>query len=153
MAPPPSCLKLNYDVSVRRGKNFISIRATIRDSSGMVVAAVSKSMVGNISVDLGELLTLREGLILAKCLNLVINFVEVDASLIASMLNLDNSCLGDAMSIVSDIKALCFEVGGCSFQAITRSFNSLAHALAALAFSSGEELLWWDVHPSCIFRG
>ncbi|KAK1557106.1 hypothetical protein Q3G72_018010 [Acer saccharum] len=32
--PPPGCLKLNTDVSVKTGKDFIGIGAAIRDSSG-----------------------------------------------------------------------------------------------------------------------
>ncbi|KAK1550365.1 hypothetical protein Q3G72_017984 [Acer saccharum] len=69
------------------------------------------------------------------------------------MLNSDDSYFGDAMFIVSDVKALFSELGGCSCQAVPRKSNSLAHDLAALAFFSVEELLWRDVHPSCIFFG
>ncbi|KAK4855182.1 hypothetical protein QYF36_004801 [Acer negundo] len=62
-----------------------------------------------------------------------------------------NNNQGNALFIVLDIKALCSEVGGCSCHAIPRSSNSLTHTLTTLSFSSGEELFWWDVNPSCIF--
>ncbi|KAI9194100.1 hypothetical protein LWI28_003095 [Acer negundo] len=111
LASPSSCLKLNFDVSVRRGKNFIGIGVAIRDSSSKVVTTVLKPMLGNFSVDLGELLTLREGLLFAKRHNLVINSTEVinsakvDVLSVASLLNYDVSFLGDALFIVLDIKA------------------------------------------------
>ncbi|KAK4856774.1 hypothetical protein QYF36_021052 [Acer negundo] len=107
-------------------------------------------MLGNFSVDLGELLTLREGLLFAKRHNLVINSTEVinsakvDVLSVASLLNYDVSFLGDALFIVLDIKAFVLMRG---------SSNSLAHALASLAFSSGEELFWWDVNHSYISPG
>ena len=85
--------------------------------------------------------------------NLIINYVEADAANIVSLINSENPFLGDALFLISDIKALRVEVGGCHCQAIPRSANCLAHGLANLAFSSCEELLWWDVSPSCIFPG
>ncbi|KAK4857925.1 hypothetical protein QYF36_008310 [Acer negundo] len=147
LAPLLGCLKLNSDVSVKSGKDFIGIGAAIRDSSGKVVAAISKPMVGNFSVELGEFLALREGLILAKSHNLVVNYVEVDALNTASMLNSVKPFLGDAMFIISDIKALFIEVGVISCKAVPRVSNKFAHSLANLPFSSGEDLLWRDVDP------
>ncbi|KAK4853045.1 hypothetical protein QYF36_002867 [Acer negundo] len=135
----------------RHGKNFIGIGAAIRDITGKVVVAISKPLLGNFSVELGELRALREGLLIAKRHNLVIKFAKVNAFSVASMLNLDDPFLGDALFIISCIKALYSKVEGCSCQAIPRSTNSLAHSLAALTFFSGEELFWWDVNPSCIF--
>ncbi|KAK3230700.1 hypothetical protein Dsin_002581 [Dipteronia sinensis] len=152
-APPLGCLKLNSDSSVRQGRNFIGIRAAIRDDTCMVVATVSKPLPGNFSVELGELLALREGLLLAKRHNLIVKFAEVDASSVASLLNSDVCYLGDALFVIYDIKALCSEVGGCSCQAIPRSSNTLAHTLASLAFSSDVDLFWRDVNPLCLFSG
>ncbi|KAK4854714.1 hypothetical protein QYF36_000379 [Acer negundo] len=153
LAPPVGCLKLNSDASVRCGRKSIGVGAVIRDSSGRVVAAISKSLLGNFSVEMAELLALREGLILAKRFNLIISSAEVDAVSVASLLNSEESYLGDALFLISDIKALCIEVGGCHCLAIPSSANSLAHALVTLAFSSCEEPLWWDVIPLVFFQG
>ncbi|KAL5813682.1 hypothetical protein ACOSQ4_024323 [Xanthoceras sorbifolium] len=89
------------------------------------------------SAEMGEFLALREGLILANSLGLSIFEAEVDASNVASAVNLSSNCCGDASFIVNDIKALCLEVGNCSCLAIPRSGNRLAHVLASIAFSSG----------------
>ncbi|KAK0603208.1 hypothetical protein LWI29_002494 [Acer saccharum] len=137
----------------RNEKEFIGIGAVIRDSSGRVVAAISKPMQGKFSVELGELLAFREGLLLAKRNNLAIFSAEVDVVLVVSQINSDSIVLGDAMFLIYDIKELCVKVGGCYCQAIPRLANSLAHGLVKLAISLGEEFVWWNVNPSCIFPG
>ncbi|KAL5844672.1 hypothetical protein ACOSQ3_010727 [Xanthoceras sorbifolium] len=83
----------------------------------------------------GEFLALKEGLVLAKSLNLVVLVAKVDASHVASAMNSSISCCGDASFVVSDIQALCSEVGNCLCLAIPRSGNRLAYVLASLAFS------------------
>ncbi|KAI9162599.1 hypothetical protein LWI28_028854 [Acer negundo] len=79
------------------------------------------------------------------------NLVEVDAVNVVAALNSDTNSLGDAMFLIQEIKALCKEVGVRPFKAIPREPNSLAHKLANLPFSSGEELLWRDTDLHCIF--
>ncbi|KAK4852374.1 hypothetical protein QYF36_023464 [Acer negundo] len=89
----------------------IGLGAAIRDASGRVVAAVSKYVAGFITAELGDMLALREGLLLAKSFNLIISVAEVDANNVASMLNSDVASLSDVFLLINDIKALC-KVGG-----------------------------------------
>ncbi|KAK3188937.1 hypothetical protein Dsin_028498 [Dipteronia sinensis] len=142
--------QLNSDAAVRAGCDKIGLGAVIRDASGRVAAAVSKSVAGTVIAELGELLALKEGLLLAKTFNLFIPMAEVDASNVASMLNSDVSSLSDAFLLINDIKGLCKVVGDCRCQAISRLGNSLAHHLAALAFSYVQRQVWENVHPICI---
>ncbi|KAL5768492.1 hypothetical protein ACOSP7_015039 [Xanthoceras sorbifolium] len=76
-----------------------------------IVAVVSKLLPSFFSAELGEFLILREGLVLAKSLNLSISVAEDDASNIASTVNSSSPFCSDASFIISDIKALCKEVG------------------------------------------
>ena len=140
-------------MSVRNGKDFIRTEAAIRDSSSKVVVAISKPMVGKPSIELGDLMALRESLLLAKRNNLDVTTAAVDTLSVASMINSNIPALGDAMFLVSDIKSLCIEVGGCECKAIPRLSNGLAHGLANLAFSSGEEIIWRDTNLACLFPG
>ncbi|KAK0579754.1 hypothetical protein LWI29_030939 [Acer saccharum] len=78
---------------------------------------------------IGEFLALREGLLMAKSLNLQVQVVEVDASIVATALNSSTSDLGDASFVINDIHALFKEVGVLKCQAVPRSGNSLAHNL------------------------
>ncbi|TXG72488.1 hypothetical protein EZV62_001067 [Acer yangbiense] len=66
--PPPRCLKVHTDDAIRAYKGFIGVGVVIRDDSILIVAASSKILVGNIQAKMGELLALREGLLLAKIL-------------------------------------------------------------------------------------
>ncbi|KAK1560722.1 hypothetical protein Q3G72_030130 [Acer saccharum] len=72
---------------------------------------------------------------------------------VAAMINSGKTCLGDARFLISDIHDLCCEVGASSCKAIPRDSNCIAHGLAQLPFSSGEEMIWRDVDPHCIFPG
>ncbi|KAK3211629.1 hypothetical protein Dsin_016335 [Dipteronia sinensis] len=143
-------LKLNSDAAVRAGCDEIGLGAVIRDAYGRVVAAVSKSVASTVTAELAKLLALREGLLLAKSFNLIISVAEVDATNVASMLNSDIPSLCDVFFLITDIKGLCKVVGDCRCQAISRLGNSLAHHLAALAFSSFQRQVWENVDPMCI---
>ncbi|KAK2656635.1 hypothetical protein Ddye_009687 [Dipteronia dyeriana] len=85
--PPPGCLKLNSDAAVCSDSQYFGIGTAVRNDRGLVVAAISMPMLGSFGAEMGELLVLREGLHMAKRLNLRILIVEVDTSNIASTLN------------------------------------------------------------------
>ncbi|KAK3230363.1 hypothetical protein Dsin_002244 [Dipteronia sinensis] len=121
--------------------------------SGLVIAARSNQLPGNFSVVIGELIALREGLLLAQLYNITVDVVEVTSPLVASVLNDHFPSLRDSKFIVNDIKAFLLEAGCCKCQAISKSRNSLAHKLALMAFSSAREFLWLDsshVVPLCL---
>ncbi|KAL5759510.1 hypothetical protein ACOSQ2_018348 [Xanthoceras sorbifolium] len=150
--PPPfpfGSLKLNSDVAVRVDSGLVGVGAVIRGVSGDIVAAVSKKFPGFFSAEVGELIALREGLLLVKSLGLKICVAEVDASNVASMVNEAGSSLGDASFIVEEIKVLCSEVGDCRCLSIPRSGNRLAHVLASSAFSSNGDQSWSFVSKNC----
>ncbi|KAL5797550.1 hypothetical protein ACOSQ2_002370 [Xanthoceras sorbifolium] len=152
--PPPSgSLKLNSDASFLKDSacSFVGLGAAIRDSTGRVVAAVSKCFAGSFSAETGEALALREGLLLAKNLGCAVCWVESDASNVIKAVVVSDLNLGLASPIFSDIKALCRVVGVVKCQAISRKRNSLAHSLASFACSSKEDHFWFNSEPSCIF--
>ncbi|KAL5836959.1 hypothetical protein ACOSQ3_014128 [Xanthoceras sorbifolium] len=116
--PPAGSLKLNTDAAVTPGCSVMGSGAVVRDSQGKVVAASAKPILGFFPAELGELLALREGLLLAKELNLITEW------------------------------ALFRAVGVSNCHAIPRSGNGMSHSLASLAFSSKEEFCWFNPEPS-----
>ncbi|KAL5784581.1 hypothetical protein ACOSQ2_006973 [Xanthoceras sorbifolium] len=124
--PPAGSLKLNTDAAVKSGFSVMGSGAVVRDSQGKVVAASAKPLLGFFPAELGELLALREGLLVAKELSLIIEWVELDAASIA----------------------LFRAVGVSNYHVIPRSRNGMAHSLASLAFSSKEEFCWFNPEPS-----
>ncbi|KAL5823813.1 hypothetical protein ACOSQ4_021713 [Xanthoceras sorbifolium] len=145
--PPAGSLKLNTDAAVKSGFSVMGSGAVVRDSQGKVVAASAKPLLGFFPTELGELLALREGLLVAKELSLTIEWVELDAANVVA--RVFNSCPNSFMGpIVSDIKALFRAMGVSNCHAITRSRNGMAHSLASLAFSSKEEFYWFNPEPN-----
>ncbi|KAL5753791.1 hypothetical protein ACOSP7_022011 [Xanthoceras sorbifolium] len=145
--PPAGSLKLNIDAAVKSGFSVMGSGAVVRDSQGKVVAASAKPLLGFFPAELGELLALREGLLVAKELSLFIEWVELDAA--NAVARISKSCPSSFMDpIVSDIKALFRVVGVSNCHAIPRSRNGMAHSLASLAFSSKEDFYWFNPEPS-----
>ncbi|KAL5787295.1 hypothetical protein ACOSP7_004244 [Xanthoceras sorbifolium] len=70
--PPTGSLKVNSDVAVKPGSSVMGSGAVVRDGKGKIVVESAKPLLGFFSAELGELLALQEGLLLAKELNLVI---------------------------------------------------------------------------------
>ncbi|KAL5757092.1 hypothetical protein ACOSQ2_021838 [Xanthoceras sorbifolium] len=145
--PPAGSLKLNTNAAVTPGCSVMGSGAVVRDSQGKVVAASAKPLLGFFPAELGELLALREGLLLAKEFNLIIEWVELDAVNVVA--RVFNSLPCSAMDpIISDVKALFRAVGVSNCHVIYRSGNGMAHSLASLAFSSKEEFCWFNPEPS-----
>ncbi|KAL5783938.1 hypothetical protein ACOSQ2_006330 [Xanthoceras sorbifolium] len=145
--PPAGSLKLNSDAAVSPGYFVMGSGAVVRDSQGKVVAASAKPLLGFFPAELGELLALREGLLLAKEFNLIIEWVELDAvNVVARVFNSLPCSVMDP--IISDVKALFRDVGVINCHVIPRSGNGMAHSLASLAFSSKEEFCWFNPEPN-----
>ncbi|KAK0592134.1 hypothetical protein LWI29_013838 [Acer saccharum] len=143
--PLVGSLKLNTNTSVKKGSQRCGVGAVIRDEKGWIVAALSKNWLGNFSPEAGELIALREGLLLAQKLQLRISCVEVDAYNVASMVSGVSFEVGESEFVVADVRALFKEVGVQKCQSISRNGNRVAHNLASLALSSLEDLVWQNV--------
>ncbi|KAL5798748.1 hypothetical protein ACOSQ2_003568 [Xanthoceras sorbifolium] len=114
---PAGSLKLNTDAAVMSGLSVMGSGAVVRDSQGKVVAVSAKPLLGFFPAELGELLALREGLLLAKELSLIIEWVELDAvNIVARVFNSFPSAFMDP--IVNDVKALFRDVGVSNCHAI-----------------------------------
>ncbi|KAL5787304.1 hypothetical protein ACOSP7_004253 [Xanthoceras sorbifolium] len=145
--PPAGSLKLNSDVAVKPGSSVMGSGAVVRDGQGKIVVASAKPLLGFFSAELGELLALREGLLLAKELNLVIEWVELGAvNVVARVFSSFPSSFVD--SIVNDVKALFRAVGVSNCHVIPRSRNGMTHSLTSLVFSSKEDFYWFNSEPS-----
>ncbi|KAL5784931.1 hypothetical protein ACOSQ2_007323 [Xanthoceras sorbifolium] len=145
--PPAGSLKLNTDAAVKSGFSVMGSGAVVRDDQGKVVAALAKPLLGFFPAELGELLALREGLLLAKEFSLVIEWVELDAvNVVARIFSYFPSSFVDP--IVNDVKALFRDMGVFNCHAIPRSRNGMIHSLAFLTFSSKKEFCWFNLEPS-----
>ncbi|KAK3188913.1 hypothetical protein Dsin_028474 [Dipteronia sinensis] len=131
----------------RSSNSSTGIGVAIQDDRCKVLIAHCSRMSGNFSVEVGELLALREGLRLAKFYNICVNSVDVASLRADSFLNDLAAPLGVSKLIVLDIKAFMLDAGICTVKEISRNGNSLALKLAHLAFSSVQGLFWLDISP------
>ncbi|KAK4852669.1 hypothetical protein QYF36_026009 [Acer negundo] len=115
-----------------------------------MVMALTKAVLDIFSAKVGELLALRDGLLSAKNLGLVVNWVEVDVVNVDSGLAGDSFQWSDAGPIVFDIKGLFEDDRVVKCLSTPRNGNVMAHTLAALAFSSMEYRVWLDSILNCL---
>ncbi|KAK1578622.1 hypothetical protein Q3G72_031739 [Acer saccharum] len=91
-----------------------------------------------------------ENLCLAKRFQLKVSWVERDAVNVVSGI-LSKKLLNNVVGpIIDNIKALLSEVGVVNYLAIPRARNLVAHTLAFVAFSSGEEVVWLGANPAYV---
>uniref|UniRef100_A0A803QPV3 Reverse transcriptase n=1 Tax=Cannabis sativa TaxID=3483 RepID=A0A803QPV3_CANSA len=83
-SPPCGQLKMNVDVAVDTSHNRTGFGAIVRDSNGLGVAAISKSIAGNIKSHEMEAKALCHGLQWARNLQLQISFVETDSVMVVN---------------------------------------------------------------------
>ncbi|TXG58078.1 hypothetical protein EZV62_015907 [Acer yangbiense] len=154
VAPPPGWLKLNSAVVSKSSSRSSLLGTVIRDDKGKIIAARARKIKGFFSKETGVLLSLREGLLLAKFLEVPVGMVEVDFSPVISILFSSGQYLGDASFVIRDIKALMADIGVRVCQVTSPVGNSLARNLGKSAFSSSREGLLLDVNILCkLFNG
>ncbi|TXG65114.1 hypothetical protein EZV62_006389 [Acer yangbiense] len=154
VAPPPGWLKLNSAVVSKSSSRSSSLGTVIRDDKGKIIAARARKIKGTFSKETGVLLALRDGLMLAKFLEIPVGMVEVDFSPVISILNSSGLYLGDASFVIQDIKALMADIGVKVCQVTSPVGNSLARNLGKSAFSSSREGFLLDVNILCrVFNG
>ncbi|KAK4855230.1 hypothetical protein QYF36_005303 [Acer negundo] len=142
----PTCpfgkLKLNTAAVSYKFARKIGVGATICDYKGNVLATSLTCLTSSYSVEVSQLLALREGLKLAKLLNQPVSFTKCSSPFAIAFLNCPVPNLEDSHFIVLDIKTLFSDVGICNCQASSIKGKSLANMLALKAFSYGKECLW-----------
>ncbi|TXG70978.1 hypothetical protein EZV62_005913 [Acer yangbiense] len=144
IVPPPRQIKLNTATARRNNGLSTGVGAAIRDDKGLVVAARSNQLPGKFTVEMGELIALREGLQLAHFYNMKVDLAEVISPKVVSILNDSIPLVGESKFIMNDIKMLVSVVGITKCLAVSKSGNSLALNLANSAFASFREWLWLD---------
>lgn len=98
-----------------------------------------------------ELMVIREGLALACQLNLVIDFVDSDASNAICKLN-DSFILSPLDHVIEEIQSLFISVVGGSCCSVLRYANRVAHSLASSIFMSIEHRVWANCYLYFIYR-
>lgn len=88
---------------------------------------------------------------LARRLDLRQVVLEGDTLEIVNILKLDGTWLGNYDSVIQDAKSI---LGSCQIWRVSHAYregNGVAHNLAKLALSLGQNVLWTENFPDCIW--
>ncbi|XP_073014526.1 uncharacterized protein [Primulina eburnea] len=140
--PSPCSLKLNVDAAVNFEKNQFSIGGVVRDSQGRLLLAFGKQINKPLLVVHGELLAIREGIILLYDKGFIDIQVASDSLLAVKAVTINQDDLGYTGVCASDIKERLKKhvISECIH--VRRSSNMVAHNIAHFAFSSPSPFVW-----------
>ncbi|XP_073153625.1 uncharacterized protein [Henckelia pumila] len=139
--PPAGTIKINVDAAVVNGSSRVGLGVVVRDDQGVVLIAFTKTLEGYFSVHLAELLTVREGLLLASQQSWNHVIIETDASNVAKSIT-GSLCLVEDESIVSFIHQLSSRFSSFRVQLCRRNANGVAHILAADGLTLSVDFLY-----------
>ena len=122
----------------------------IRNSSGLVMAAIAQNLPGKFTVKEAEALSLRYGLSWALEVFLSIHFVESDATTVVQALEKHAIFKNEFGFVLSDVSSLLSNFPGVKLPHIFRDANMVAHCLATYALSIDDKLIWLEDFPPSI---
>ncbi|XP_073024373.1 uncharacterized protein [Primulina eburnea] len=134
--PRLSTLKLNVDAAVDEVRHHFSIDGVLRDKQGRLLLVFGKQINQPISVVHGELLAIREGIILLHDKGFTDVQVATNSSLAVQAVTTTRDDIGYTGLCATDIRERTSEYGMSELIHVRRSANSVAHSIARFAFDS-----------------
>jgi hypothetical protein len=128
----------------------MGIGVAVRNHEGALLAALcaTKEMVTDPGTT--EALAALQAAELARRLDLRQVVLEGDALEIVNILKLDGAWLGSYGYVIQDANSI---LGSCQIWSVSHTYregNGVAHNLAKLALSLGQDVLWTENFPDCI---
>ena len=147
--PPCGLFKVNVDGATSQDHKPSSIGAIIRNSEGSVIAAMSKTLTAQFSVEEVEDIALENGVLLALEMNLTDVIVESDSLSVVQSVQKKEIYVALGHIIQGTLSALSI-FRSWRIQHLKRESNSVAHELSQLARASGVTQIWKGMDPPCI---
>ncbi|XP_060969608.1 uncharacterized protein LOC133036862 [Cannabis sativa] len=138
--PPLNELKMNVDAACDVSCNKIGVGIIVRNSSGQVVAAYSKSLTGRYKSQEMEAKALLTGLDLAAHHNLLVNHLESDSLVLVNSINCQHTAISSFGDLVLDIKNRLSYLSSVCVSYVKRDANQAAHGLAKQALVLDNDL-------------
>ncbi|XP_059428517.1 uncharacterized protein LOC132162279 [Corylus avellana] len=150
--PPADFIKINWDASIDEKHRRVGIGVAVRNSDGMMLAALCASKPILTDPGTAEALAAWSAANVARRLNLRQVILEGDALEVVSVLNMEGGWLGNYGQILQDAKNLLGRCLEWRASHTPRDGNKVAHSLAKLALAIDQEIFWLDNFPSCILE-
>ncbi|XP_060959196.1 uncharacterized protein LOC133030463 [Cannabis sativa] len=143
-APPLGKLKLNSDAACNKALGKIGISAVVRDSFGVIVAALSKPIQGCFKPEEMEAVALAHSLKWVVNLGLSINFIETDSLLVVQGLKIAHMCNSAFHLILNDVNYLVSFFPRAQITHVRRSANTYVDVLAKFALTVDTDVSWLE---------
>uniref|UniRef100_A0A803QHU3 Reverse transcriptase domain-containing protein n=2 Tax=Cannabis sativa TaxID=3483 RepID=A0A803QHU3_CANSA len=146
---PPAAgdLKLNVDAAVDATRKITGIGAVVRDSAGVVRAALAKPIIGNFASHEMEAKAIFYSLNWVLQLQMPIAIVETDALLVANAIRNGSSAITSYSDLIIDVISLLSFFPQVNVVHAKRSTNMVAHILAKFALWVDETCSWLEDLP------
>ena len=143
---PPGFHKVSVDGATCPNGSNSCIGVIIRDSSGQVIAALSKPLSAPYSPEIAEILALENGVALAHEMNTTRVIFESDSlATVQSVVSMESG--GSLGHIISGIRSSLLHFCSWHLHHLKRDHNRAAHELAKLAKSTGFAQVWKGTLP------
>ena len=147
LPPLPAQYKANCDGAIFPNINCARLGVVIRDSKGMVIAALSERVPLPPSIDDLEALACKKSITLAHEIGLQDVIFEGDFEVVFKHITTDLTCLASFGHIVEESQSLVSRLRHASFSHVKRCCNAVADKLAKLAKYSLDPQIWLeDIH-------
>ncbi|KAK0600709.1 hypothetical protein LWI29_017726 [Acer saccharum] len=144
--------KLNTDAATCYMECLIGLGCIIRDSVGVVRAAVVKKITAMVPPLMVEAMAVRRGIQLAASEGIGVFHIETDSLQVAELVRKRVVSYADVGPIINDILSSLDALPRCSISHISRRGNLAAHSLAREALSVIEDCVWVDRCPPCVVQ-
>ena len=144
--PRAGLLKVNVDASTgRNGRKGVGV--VVRDSNGDVKIMACQSFKANWEVEMVEAFAVLYGLQICWKEGLQKLELETDSKQVADALNGRKDLMNYTSVFIQDALNMVNRFPVISFSFASRKTKNVAHELAHLSLSLGEERLWYDRWP------
>ena len=144
--PASSMYKINFDGTLFEEQASASLGVIIRDSTGLVIGALSQKIRLPGSVDMVEALATSRAIVFAKELCLQSMVVEGDSLQVIQAIVAARPSKTMFGHVIAEIHSLVSNVN-CSFCHFKREGNKLAHTLACRAIAYADFDVWLLITP------
>ena len=144
LPPPLAQYKANSDGAIFQDTGTTGIGVVIRDSEGMVIAALSERITLPSTVEDVEALACRKAISFSIELGLQDVVFEGDSKIIYKHLVLNSTCMTAFGHIIEDSRRLATRLRSVSFSHVRRKGNTVADKLAKLAKFLYEPQIWLE---------
>ena len=140
-------MKINFDGATFNDRNLAGLVGVSRDDRGLVMAVFTQTIPLPTSIEMVEVLTARNALVLAQDLNLTQVQLEGDSEIIINALSSGGRDSSSYGHILKDIKFLSLAFQCLSFSHTHRQGNKLAHCLVRSAYNFSPFQVWMEEIP------